>query len=150
MPRYRARLTGEGGFSLIELLVTLVIMGVAFTALIGGTLTGVLSSDLHRRAADAEIVLRHFAEDVKAGGFHENCGDYVPVDPPWAEGFVLGITPDIPDTQPDPQPPADPDGCRELAEGLQRLTLRVTTAGPDGAPSGRGVETVQVMKRKAS
>ena len=141
MLRQRERLAGEGGFSLIELLVTLVIMGVAFTALIGGTLTGVLSSDLHRRAANAEIVLRRFAEEVKAGPFDDNCA-YVPADAPWADGFVLSMTADLPDTQADPSPPADPDGCRRLAEGLQRVTLRAASA------NGRSVETVQLVKRE--
>ena len=152
MLRARERLAGEGGFSLIELLVVIVIMGVAFIALIGGTLTGVVTSDIHRREAEAEIVLRRFAEEVKAGDFHQctpqaELNAYVPNDPGWAAGFVLSIPPNLPDDQPEPAPPADPDGCRLFADGLVRLTLRVASASPDRVPNGRAVETVQVIKR---
>lgn len=60
------RLSGEAGLTLVELLVTVAIMGIAFGVLVGGMGTAVLGSDLHRKQADVENILRSFAETVKS------------------------------------------------------------------------------------
>lgn len=73
MPRFRARLGGEDGFSLIELIVVIVIMGVAFMVLVGGTLVGVFYSDVQRKTADADTVIRALAEEVKGAPWSPTC-----------------------------------------------------------------------------
>ena len=60
--RKRARGRGERGETLVELLVTVVIMGSAIVALVAGVATAIASSDTHRQDATAEGVLRAFAE----------------------------------------------------------------------------------------
>jgi len=54
----------ERGETLIELLVTIVIMGLAFGAIIAGVGVAIASSDSHRQEATAEGVLRSYAERV--------------------------------------------------------------------------------------
>jgi type II secretory pathway pseudopilin PulG len=46
-------------------LVAVVILSIAITALVGGLLTGVLSSEQHRRAATADTVVRSYAESLQ-------------------------------------------------------------------------------------
>src|SRR6266705_290990 len=58
-------LDSEEGFSLAEVLVTIVIVGVTFAALLGGLLTSISVSALHRKQATADAVARSAAEWVK-------------------------------------------------------------------------------------
>jgi prepilin-type N-terminal cleavage/methylation domain-containing protein len=54
----------EGGFSLPEVMITIVIVGVAFAAILGGMMTSITVSDLHRKEATADTLLRSAAEAV--------------------------------------------------------------------------------------
>jgi type II secretory pathway pseudopilin PulG len=55
----------EAGETLVELLVAIVIIGLAFPALIGALITSVAGSVEHRGLAAADTLLRSFAETVK-------------------------------------------------------------------------------------
>lgn len=61
--------SGDRGESLIELLISIVIMGLAFSALLGGLATALLGSDVHRKTSDAESVLLAASERVKAAAW---------------------------------------------------------------------------------
>jgi type II secretory pathway pseudopilin PulG len=61
----RARLgRRESGETLVELLVTVVILGTSIVAVVLGVATAVASSDSHRQEATAEGVLRSLAERI--------------------------------------------------------------------------------------
>lgn len=55
----------ERGDTLIEVLVTVVIISIAVTALLGGLLTSTSASVTHRHAADLDSIVRSFAETVR-------------------------------------------------------------------------------------
>lgn len=55
----------EDGFTLVEVLVALAILGIAFAVLLGGMQTTILGSDIHRQEASAGAVLVQAAEAVK-------------------------------------------------------------------------------------
>jgi type II secretory pathway pseudopilin PulG len=55
----------ERGETLVELLVTIVIMGAAFVAILAGVGVAIASSDSHRQEATAEGVLRSYAERIQ-------------------------------------------------------------------------------------
>jgi Tfp pilus assembly protein PilV len=59
---YRARSALETGETLVELLVTIVIIGVAVVGIIGGLATAVFSSDAHRKDADSESIVQSYSE----------------------------------------------------------------------------------------
>lgn len=59
-------LRSEAGLTLIELLVTVVILGIAFAVIVGGMMTSIISSDVHRKGATAGTVLQSYAEAIKA------------------------------------------------------------------------------------
>ncbi len=55
----------EAGFSLVEVLVAVALLGSAVLALVGGIGSVVSSSDRHRRAATADTVARSYTEALK-------------------------------------------------------------------------------------
>jgi prepilin-type N-terminal cleavage/methylation domain-containing protein len=142
----------EDGFSLVELLVTIVIVGVTFSALLGGLITTITVSSLHRKQATADSVARSAAEWIKdsvANPFHPCAtngtyslsglsvpGGYSAVvtgvenwnwsGPPVTASFVPTFSPSAP-------------GCSD--RGLQRITIAVTSS------DAQVNETVQVLKR---
>jgi len=61
-----ARGQGEGGFALIEILVSVTILGIAFVAILGGMATATNTSELHRQQAQVDAVLVSAVERVKA------------------------------------------------------------------------------------
>lgn len=64
------RSINDSGETLIEILVAVVIMGIASTGLIGALTTGIVATDSHRRLSDAETVVRSYGELVKSAVLH--------------------------------------------------------------------------------
>jgi type II secretory pathway pseudopilin PulG len=66
----------ERGESLLELLIALAIMSVAVVAVVGGLLTSILTSDLHRKQSTAGAAVHDYAEVVEkyvAGAGYTAC-----------------------------------------------------------------------------
>jgi len=58
---------GDGadrGETLVELLITIVIMGITVVAVVGALMTSIQMSDIHRKQATAGTVARDYAETV--------------------------------------------------------------------------------------
>jgi len=62
----RRRRREESGFTLAEVLVTVVIMGIAVVVLLQGLLNGISESALHRQDAVVDATLRDYAEVIKS------------------------------------------------------------------------------------
>ena len=60
----------ESGETLIELLVAVIVLGIAGVGLVSGLTTGVIGSDTHRRLSSGETVLRAYGELVKNQVIH--------------------------------------------------------------------------------
>ena len=125
----------EAGTTLVEVLITVMILGVAFVALLGGFGTSIVSSDVHRRQAVAETLVRRYAESVKADRCWPTCpGTY-------AAGFAVPSGFEA--------PPATvvcyaSDNVAVVpcpAAGIQRVTVRVRTT------DGRVDTSVDLVKR---
>lgn len=144
----------EGGFSLVEVLVTIVIVGVTFSALLGGLFTTITVSSLHRKQATADSVARSAAEWVKdsVANPYANCGgigSYSVSGLQKPSGYSVAITsveywdgalpvagtPYSLDTHMGSSCPGGAD------KGVQRITIAVTSA------DAQVHETVQVIKR---
>ena len=66
-PRHRSwrrRLGGDAGFTLVEQLVTVVLLGIGVTAVLGAVLTVISTSTRHRDLSNAGVVLANVAERV--------------------------------------------------------------------------------------
>lgn len=61
----REGIRSEAGFSMVEILVTIVIVGVTFAAILGGIVTSITVSALQRNIATADAVARSAGEWVK-------------------------------------------------------------------------------------
>lgn len=144
----------EDGFSLVELLVTIVIVGVTFSALLGGLITTITVSSLHRKQATADSVARSAAEWIKDSvqTQYANCagvGTYSFSGLSKPTGYSVAIhgveywdgsgpvagTPYSLDSHLGPSCPGSGD------KGIQRITIDVMST--DGQVS----ESVQVVKR---
>jgi type II secretory pathway pseudopilin PulG len=55
--------------TLAEILVSIVILGICIAALLGGTTSLPVAATVHRRDAQAEALLRNWADAIKAKGF---------------------------------------------------------------------------------
>ena len=64
--RRRGATRGEGGETLIEILMTVVIVGLVFTGILGAMVTNTVASNAHRGQADAMSVLLSAAERIRS------------------------------------------------------------------------------------
>jgi len=60
----KGRDSNDEGETLIELVMAMMIMGIAVVAIVGGIATTILMSDVHRKQASAGAYVRDYAEAV--------------------------------------------------------------------------------------
>ena len=110
----------DEGETLAEVLVAISILGIAVAALLGGIGASATGSDVHRKQATAEVVLRSYAEAVEAATFNSNCTTAQTSYGAAALGFTApaGFTPSAPAVA-----PQAPYTCATL----QVVTLSVVT-----------------------
>ena len=69
MPRWKDRRRAQAGTTLIELLVSLVIVGLALTLIVGTLSTGLIQATMAKRNTTAQAVLVYELESVSASPF---------------------------------------------------------------------------------
>jgi prepilin-type N-terminal cleavage/methylation domain-containing protein len=146
----RQDIASDAGFSLVEIIITIAIVGVTFSAILGGLFASITVSALQRTEATADTVARSAAEVVKdsehnpyfdcAGsgrysltglsvpsGFSVQITDVAYWDgSPVTAGYAVGFQPNCPGSD----------------HGIQRITISATSS------DGQATETVQVIKRR--
>ncbi len=156
----RPSTNSESGETLVELMITVAIMGIAMVAILGGIWTTLRVADFNSKTSSADVVLRAFAESLKqpqptdtfqylpctvAGG-QVTYPTYNPASPyshyqatVTKVRYLSGYTAS--------NEPTWSDSCPATDLGLQELTLKVT--GPDNDAESKSTETVTVVKRDA-
>jgi prepilin-type N-terminal cleavage/methylation domain-containing protein len=150
MPR---TVISESGFTLVEVLATVVILGTAFGVFVGGMGTSILASDYHRRGAVADTALRRVVETLKSPSTsYVHCATPTAT-PPSARQYTLAAVPSgyRASVQSVGLWNAGADGgafvsslgtCPVTDNGLQLLKVVVTS------DSGRATEVVDIVKRR--
>lgn len=140
----RAPARADEGFTLIEVLVTVALISIAFVAILGALTTMVVTTAEHRSVTRAEAVARNAAEFVKSSTVaYDNCSPtHVPAydlsSVPRPASFSVSVSQvgiwdgNFNPAGYSPTCAADP--------GVQRLTL--TVSGPGAA------QDISVVKRR--
>ena len=68
---------GEGGFSFVEIVVAVAILGITIVALVTALLDTVGASTVHQQGAVSDTVLRNYVEAIKAA-VQQNCSAMPP------------------------------------------------------------------------
>jgi type II secretory pathway pseudopilin PulG len=134
----------DSGATLVELLVTIAILGITGVAFVGGFFTMTTTSTLHRDTATGDAVLRSYADAVTADTYAECASAYPATSFSAVPGFTAANT--VTYWKSDnvfyaygasgSPCPASADG------GLQRVLVSVAST------DGRDVETLSVFKRR--
>lgn len=113
----------DAGETLIEILMSIAILGIASTGLIMGLSTGIFATDSHRRVSSAEAALRAYGELAKASILHPTSTVTTSPVGPFAVGepiaVPVGSTSDFPSTFP---------YTIALGDALVSVTSKTTTA----------------------
>jgi prepilin-type N-terminal cleavage/methylation domain-containing protein len=126
----------DAGFSLVETLIAVAILGLGVVTVVSGMMTSITIGDLDRRQADGQTALRAYAEAV-AGDTYTGCAASYPAaafsaPAGWTAAMTVAYWSAGTSTF---TPTCGTDS------GLQRVTLTVT------ATDGRGSETLRLGKR---
>ena len=129
----------DRGESLLELLIAIVIMGVALVAIFDGLVTSILVSDHHRKQSTAGAYARDFAEAIEKVTY-ANCASTSSYASP--SGFTVpsGYGKSVVSVKYWTGSVWQTSCTADL--GLQQVTVRVSSA------DGRAAENVTVMLRK--
>lgn len=130
-------LSDEQGETLIELLITIVIMSIGVTAVAAAMFTVVVGSDVHRSMSQGEVVLRDFGEAIKTkaqtGAAYTACPTGTNLDPSDGTTYTAGAA------SGDPlKGPIDTVATSQAGTGwkAQITNVEYWTAPTNVAPSG--------------
>ena len=152
--------SSEAGESLVELMITVAIMGVSMVAILGAIWTTLRVADYNSKASNADVVLRAYAETMQQPDAGDEF-DYVPCTTAGGQVTYPAYAPPAPYEDYDAtvtdvrylngytagNEPVWSDTCLATDQGLQEITLSVT--GPVDDPEVTSTETVTVLKRDA-
>ena len=145
MPLCRARRASERGETLVELIVSVAILGVAAVAILAGLMLTAKSSDVQRNQATGGAYVRSFAEAIQnfvdSNGFRD-CASA-------ASAYGGVAVPDLPTGYAKAvtavQSWTDTGWGVCTGKGIQRLDLKITTTGD---AKHRSDETLTVILRQ--
>lgn len=143
------RWRGDGGMTLIELVVTVSILGISFVGLVAGLAAAVQGSAQQRRKAGTEAALRTAVEHLRDSGPtapqpYIDCAPGYTVSVPGytVTAQVVGYWDGDPVTNRFTPPAAAPAPPCTADEGLQLIAVEATSE------NGRVVERTHVVKRR--
>lgn len=154
---------GEEGFSLVEILVALTILGVVVVTFVSVMASMTLATEHHRGQGATDAVLRDFGEEVKEKALtattYTQCPQAADLTPVFSVAGYTTVLSDveywIPTSVADPLTGTwsdDPDDCTDFFAlcgtcdpGLQRAKLTVTATLPEFR--GGKTDTVILLRR---
>ena len=135
----------DRGESLLEVLIAVTIMGIALVAIVGGLVTSILMSDIHRKQATAGAAVRDYGEAIEnaiAGGGYVACAPAASYGAPPGFAVPAGYSKSVvAGSMRYWDGSGWQTGCA-ADTGLQQLTVQVAS------DDGRATERVAVVIRK--
>ncbi|MFJ8159443.1 prepilin-type N-terminal cleavage/methylation domain-containing protein [Streptomyces sp. NPDC096136] len=132
------RRRGEEGETLVEVLVAVVLIGVAFVAILGGMGTAIISSAKQQQVTGADAVIRSAAEKVVSAPYVSCARGYETPTPP--TGYTVAVEIEYWDGV-----GAFGRSCPTADTGVQKVTLTVRSTGPRPVRDA----TLEVVKRES-
>ncbi|MFD4739292.1 prepilin-type N-terminal cleavage/methylation domain-containing protein [Streptomyces virginiae] len=129
---------GEEGETLVEVLVAVVLIGVAFVAVLGGFGTAIISSVTQQKVTGADSVVRSAAEKIISAPYVSCADGYATPTPP--AGYTVTVEVEYWDGV-----GAFGRPCPTADTGVQKITLTVHSTGPHPV----GDATLEVVKRES-
>lgn len=129
----------DEGFTLIEVLVAVTLLGVSVVAIVSGLMTGIIASDIDAKQATGETLLRSYAEATKQHvltSYSPCAATYAPAFTPPAGYSFKPITVQYRNGA------AWSSACPGGVNVVQRLTLEVSSA------DDRTQEVVHIVVRR--
>jgi type II secretory pathway pseudopilin PulG len=131
----------DGGESLVEILLSVTIMGIAVSALVFGMASAATTSGYHDDAAEQAELVRNYADAVQAMSYVPCTATYAPTGAPVPTGYsvtatVVGYASGTTDPFPATCPSTGDEGAQQV---------RVSVAVPD---SRVRAEELYIVKRK--
>jgi len=134
-PRRRHRRGSDGGETLIEILVTIVVLGLTIPALMGAVLISVSASSQDRRQVQAQALLNSWTETIaresSTDALYTNCPAlaYYEASPFAPAGIPAGFTPSVVAiTYWDTPSGTFVVACASPDSGVRKLQLKVSVA----------------------
>ncbi len=149
MPTPRTHRRNERGETLVEMLVALIILGVAAVAILAGLQLSVTTSDIHRKQTTGGAYARSYAEAIQryvasAPDHYVACAGadvYAPVTVGFAAELPAGYTAtQLPAKRVAPEGSAGP--CSGNDTGVQQIDVTVSSQ------DGRAAERLTVILRR--
>ncbi|WP_405755013.1 type II secretion system GspH family protein [Streptomyces sp. NBC_01411] len=135
---HHSRRRGEEGETLVEVLIAVVLMGVAFVAILGGMGTAIISSVTQHKVTSADSVIRSAAEKVVSDPYMSCARSYETPAPP--SGYTVTVTIEYWDGVGSFGRP-----CPTADTGVQKVSLTVHSTGPHPVRDAR----LEVVKRES-
>lgn len=128
----------DGGFTLVDMLLAVAILGIAVVTLVGGMMTSIRTSDLERQSAEALTTTRAYAEAVANDTYVDCAANYA------ASGASLPAGMSVAQIVRywNPSTTSFVATCPATDSGLQRVSVTVSTS------DGRATESIKVGKRR--
>jgi prepilin-type N-terminal cleavage/methylation domain-containing protein len=144
--RTSRRCRGEGGYTLSEVLVAVIILGVGVVAIVGALGSSIFTSRVHRDIVTSDATVRQYAEQLTRV-VYAPCA--TPATYPAMTGVPAGYTVTIVDVDyadGSDGAPAFSDSCAaNPANEVQRITLEAHHTGSEKA----GIQRLQFVKRSS-
>lgn len=137
----------DRGETLVELLITVMVIGMSVSAVLGAVVAGVDAASLGRKQADAKTFLRVWAEGIERSGWTSSCAteSAVTAAAPQTSGGVVAYPDGVGGTAPEAVTVTTREWtgsawatCSGTPSDLQEITLRVqvrTGVFPAGSQS---------------
>lgn len=132
----------EAGTTLVEVLITVMILGVGFVAILGGMGTSFGLSALHREQARVETEVRRYAETLKKAAYVNSCAADAYAGVAFAAGTGYTVAPPKVVSFLDEATGAPVASCTTADPALHVVELSVASTRDD-----RAVETMTIVKR---